>query len=171
MREKIILEHEECIFYAGQVVLMFQYLHGQSIIYRDLKPENLLIELDGYLKLCDFGFSKVCTTGKTQTRLGTPNYIAPEILLNKGHGKPAGTLLMPDWWTLGILIYEMIAGIDPFNSEDPMVMYQNILENNLKFPINFDRYYTKIATPKVLSTISYNRTLQSDTETLKKVSV
>ena len=65
-------------------------MHNLNIIYRDLKPENLLIELDGYLKLCDFGFSKIFNSGKTQTRLGTPNYIAPEILLNKGHGKPAG---------------------------------------------------------------------------------
>ncbi len=65
MRNKIILEYEESIFYAGQVVLMFQYLHNLNIIYRDLKPENLLIELDGYLKLCDFGFSKICNTGKT----------------------------------------------------------------------------------------------------------
>lgn len=65
MRNKIILEYEECIFYAGQVVLMFQYLHNNNIIYRDLKPENLLIDLDGYLKLCDFGFAKICITGKT----------------------------------------------------------------------------------------------------------
>jgi len=90
MRNKIILEYEESVFYAGQVVLMFQYLHGINIIYRDLKPENLLIDTEGYLKLCDFGFAKVCNSGKTQTRVGTPNYIAPEVLLNKGHGKAAG---------------------------------------------------------------------------------
>jgi serine/threonine protein kinase len=65
--------------------------------------------------------------------LGTPNYIAPEILLSKGHTKAV------DWWTLGIFIYEMIAGIDPFNADDPMVMYTNILESKLKFPVNFDR--------------------------------
>jgi serine/threonine protein kinase len=65
MREKIILEHDECIFFAGQVVLMLKYLHDLNMIYRDLKPENLLIEMDGYLKLCDFGFCKICVTGKT----------------------------------------------------------------------------------------------------------
>ena len=91
MRNKIILEYEEAVFYAGQVVLMFQYLHSLNILYRDLKPENLLIDLEGYLKLCDFGFAKICNSGKTQTRVGTPNYIAPEVLLNKGYGKAAGT--------------------------------------------------------------------------------
>ena len=79
-------------------------------------------------------------TGKSLTRLGTPNYIAPEILLSKGHGKAAGILsIIKDWWALGIFIYEMIAGIDPFNSDDPMVMYTNIFESKLKFPVNFDR--------------------------------
>lgn len=71
---------------------------------RDLKPENLLIAADGYLKLTDFGFAKYIE-GRTYTLCGTPEYLAPEILLNKGHGKPV------DWWCLGILTYEMLAGI------------------------------------------------------------
>jgi protein kinase X len=94
---------------------MFEYLHSKNIVYRfilnlqrlfirDLKPENLLIASDGYLKLTDFGFAKYCE-GRTYTLCGTPEYLAPEILLNKGHGKPV------DWWCLGILIYEMLAGI------------------------------------------------------------
>ena len=95
---------------------IFEYLHSKNIIYRDLKPENLLIAHDGYLKLTDFGFAKV-VDGRTYTLCGTPEYLAPEILLNKGHGKPV------DWWTLGILTYEMIAGIDPFTDEDPMAIY------------------------------------------------
>ena len=88
-------------FYAAQVVTIFEYMHGLNIIYRDLKPENLLINSDGYLKITDFGFAKVVPK-KTYTLCGTPEYIAPEILLSKGHGKPS------DWWALGILIYEMI---------------------------------------------------------------
>ena len=103
-------------FYSAQVASIFEYLHSKNIIYRDLKPENLLIAADGYLKLTDFGFAKV-VDGRTYTLCGTPEYLAPEILLNKGHGKPV------DWWTLGILTYEMIAGIDPFTDEDPMAIY------------------------------------------------
>lgn len=67
------------------MVLIFQYIHSKNIIYRDLKPENLLIDKSGYLKLCDFGFAKYCDTGsRTYTLCGTPEYLAPEILLNKG---------------------------------------------------------------------------------------
>jgi protein kinase A len=110
---------------------MFEYLHSKNIIYRDLKPENILIDKTGYLKLTDFGFAKICE-GRTYTLCGTPEYLAPEILLNKGHGKPV------DWWTFGVLVYEMTAGIDPFNDEDPMLIYQKILKGKLKFPQLFN---------------------------------
>jgi protein kinase A len=73
-------------FYGANVALMFEFLHSKNIIYRDLKPENLLIAEDGYLRLTDFGFAKV-VEGRTYTLCGTPEYLAPEILLNKGHGK------------------------------------------------------------------------------------
>jgi serine/threonine protein kinase len=119
-------------FYTAQVTHIFEYMHGLNIIYRDLKPENLLIASDGYLKLTDFGFAKVVLT-RTYTLCGTPEYLAPEILTNKGHGKGV------DWWTVGILLYEMIAGIDPFNDDDPMAIYQNILRGVIKFPRKFDK--------------------------------
>jgi protein kinase X len=121
-------------FYAAQIVAVFDYLHSKNIIYRDLKPENILINIDGYLKVTDFGFAKrVAEAGKTFTICGTPEYLAPEIILNKGHSKPV------DWWTLGILLYEMIVGIDPFNDEDPMAVYQKIIKGVIKFPKDIDR--------------------------------
>ena len=111
---------------------MFEYLHSKNIIYRDLKPENILLDKSGYLKLTDFGFAKVCE-GRTYTLCGTPEYLAPEILLNKGHGKPV------DWWTLGVLLYEMMVGIDPFNDPYPMMVYQKIIKGKIKFPKNIDK--------------------------------
>lgn len=119
-------------FYAAHVVLIFESLHAKDIIYRDLKPENLLLDRQGYLKITDFGFAKRIDF-KTYTLCGTPEYIAPEVLLNKGHGKGV------DWWTLGILIYEMLTGEPPFVDDDPMGIYQKILGNKLAFPKGYDK--------------------------------
>lgn len=125
-------ENNTSKFYAAQIVMIFEYLHNQDFIYRDLKPENLLLDHEGYIKITDFGFAKRVAF-KTYTLCGTPEYIAPEVLLNKGHGKGV------DWWTLGILIYEMLAGQPPFCDDDPMSIYQQILSGKLNFPRFFDR--------------------------------
>lgn len=114
-------------FYSAQVALIFEYLHSHDFIYRDLKPENLLLDKEGYIKITDFGFAKHVVF-KTYTLCGTPEYIAPEVLLNKGHGKGV------DWWTLGILAYEMMVGQPPFVDDDPMGIYQQILNGKLNFP-------------------------------------
>jgi len=119
-------------FFASSVLSVFEQLHAKSIVYRDLKPENLILDSKGFLKVCDFGLAKV-VTDRTWTLCGTPDYLAPEIILSKGHNKGV------DYWALGILIYEMCAGFVPYYSDDPMEVYQLILAGDLKFPSHFSR--------------------------------
>ena len=103
-------------------------------MHRDLKLENIMVDSTGYIKIIDYGLAKMLQSDELATSYcGTPEYLAPEVLLNKGHGKPV------DWWTLGILTYEMIAGIDPFNDDDPMAIYQKILKGKIKFPRDFHK--------------------------------
>ena len=127
------LNPEQTKWVAMEVVEVLAYMHGQKILYRDLKPENLLLDKVGHCKVTDFGFAKRVEY-RTWTLCGTPEYLAPEIILSKGHGKAV------DWWALGILMYEMLAGYPPFYDEDPLGIYQKILEGKIKFPWHFDRH-------------------------------
>ncbi|XP_005998649.1 cGMP-dependent protein kinase 1-like [Latimeria chalumnae] len=118
-------------FYIACVVQALAYLHCRGIIYRDLKPENILLDHRGYAKLVDFGFVKKIGFGKkTWTFCGTPEYVAPEIILNKGHDISA------DYWSLGILVYELLTGSPPFSGSDPMKTYNLILKgiDMVEFP-------------------------------------
>ena len=99
-----------CRFYASQLVLVFEFLQSLDLIFRDLKPENILLQKNGYIKLADFGFiKKIKSWERTYTLCGTPEYMAPEVILNLGHGRAE------DWYTLGILIYELTVGRPPFS--------------------------------------------------------
>jgi len=113
-------------FFASQVVLAFEYFHHLNILYRDLKPENLMLGNDGYLKITDMGFAKE-VSDRTWTMCGTPEYLAPEIILNKGYNSTV------DWWALGVLIYEMCAGFPPFYDVNTMKIYEKILQGKIKF--------------------------------------
>lgn len=120
-------------FYFAQVVLALSYLHGKEMIYRDLKPENILIASTGHIKLADFGFLKTIPKGqKTYTFCGTPEYIAPEIILNLGYSQAV------DWYAAGIMMFEMMASRPPFMSNDPMDLFNQSIKEKIKFPKHFD---------------------------------
>merc|ERR1712165_74131 len=133
LRDKGWFDDSTTRFYISCVVSAFDYLHSRGIIYRDLKPENLLLDGTGYVKLVDFGFAKKLQVGrKTWTFCGTPEYVAPEVILNKGHDISA------DYWSLGVLMFELLTGTPPFTGTDPMKTYNIILKgiDAIDFPRN-----------------------------------
>ncbi|XVE63929.1 hypothetical protein DITRI_Ditri07aG0060400 [Diplodiscus trichospermus] len=155
------LDEEVARVYIAEVVLALEYLHSLHVVHRDLKPDNLLIAHDGHIKLTDFGLSKVGLINSTddlsgpavsgtsllddeqpqlsasehqqerrkkRSAVGTPDYLAPEILLGTGHGPTA------DWWSVGIILFELIVGIPPFNAEHPQIIFDNILNRKVPWP-------------------------------------
>lgn len=127
LRREGRFSNDVALFFASEIVLAFDYLHGMDIAYRDLKPENLLIDKQGHVKITDFGFAKV-VQDKTYTLCGTPEYLAPEIIQSKGHNKNV------DWWALGVLVFEMLAGYPPFYDDNPLGIYQKIMDGYYEFP-------------------------------------
>ena len=132
-------------FYTAELLCALECLHGFNVIYRDLKPENILLDYSGHIALCDFGLCKLDmkdgdrTNSESNINLiqivlikkafcGTPEYLAPELLLGQGYDKAV------DWWTLGVLLYEMLTGLPPYYDENTNEMYRKILSEPLHFP-------------------------------------
>lgn len=118
-------------FYIAELILALEHLHKYNIVYRDLKPENILLDATGHVALCDFGLSKAdLEAGQlTNTFCGTTEYLAPEILLDE-----SGYSNLVDFWSLGVLLFEMCCGWSPFYAEDTQQMYRNICFGKIKFP-------------------------------------
>nr|XP_014270466.1 serine/threonine-protein kinase N isoform X2 [Halyomorpha halys] len=125
-----VFSEPRAVFYAACVVLGLQYLHESSIIYRDLKLDNLLLDTEGYVKIADFG---LCKEGmgfgdRTGTFCGTPEFLAPEVLTETSYTRAV------DWWGLGVLIFEMLVGESPFPGDDEEEVFDSIVNDEVRYP-------------------------------------
>jgi len=128
IRKKRVLPLATARFYAAEVALALQYLHDMLVVYRDIKPENILIHSSGHIKLTDFGFAKYLKDARTYTACGTPVYMAPEIIRKKCYG------FAVDWWALGVLTYEMLSGQPPYTAVEEEEIYKMVLNGRIQYP-------------------------------------
>jgi serum/glucocorticoid-regulated kinase 2 len=133
LRKFRTFDEDKVRFYGAQIALALEYLHKKGIVYRDLKPENILMDDKGYLRLADFGMAKkLKEEEKAMSFCGTPEYLAPEIITMEGHDKNS------DWWSFGILLFEMLCGLPPFYTDNLDKMYDMIKTHQVKFPKRYN---------------------------------
>ncbi|CAG9314860.1 PKG_12 [Blepharisma stoltei] len=147
-------------FYISCMLAILEHMHERDIVYRDLKPENIMIDEEGYPKLIDFGTAKIIQ-GRTYTIVGTPHYMAPEVILGKGYGISA------DYWCLGVMAYEFVCGMMPFgdSDEEPYKIYEKILKNRLGFPPKINKSLKTLQIVEVL--LDKNPAMRANTEIIK----
>ena len=136
LRAMGLLNDNDAKFYTACMVEIFAHLHERSILYRDLKPENVMVDEMGYPKLIDFGTAKTVRQ-RTYTIVGTPHYMAPEVITGEGY------FMQCDMWSLGIMLYEFVFGILPFGKdlEDPYEVFDAVRNEELKFPDYVSKTY------------------------------
>ena len=129
IRDIGLLNKEQTQFYGASMMLAVDYLHERKFVYRDIKPENIIVIQSGYVKLIDFGTAKAIVD-RTNTIIGTPHYMAPEVVLGEGYS------FQVDMWSIAICLYEFMCGGVPFgeNAEDPMDVYLSIINDKMSFP-------------------------------------
>ncbi|XP_065831141.1 serine/threonine-protein kinase Sgk2-like [Oscarella lobularis] len=130
LKREMKFSENQSRFYIGEIILATEYLHSLGIIFRDLKPENVLLSSLGHVCLTDFGSAKDLEgSDQTSTFCGTPSYIAPEIIRGEQYG------LSVDWWTCGVFLYEMLTGQAPFQARDRVQLYKKVLRSSITFPM------------------------------------
>ena len=161
IRELNIVDNEQSKFFMGCLVLALEHLAQKNIVHRDLKPENVMVDNNGYAKLIDFGTAKILKN-RTYTIVGTPHYMAPEVIRGKGYS------VSVDLWSIGVILYEFIACGCPFGEslEDSYAVYDAVLHQQLRFPKSVPANHP--ARPVIMKLINRNASARGTATQLKK---
>ena len=133
------LANDHARFYAAEIFLGLSFLHSNGIVYRDLKPDNILFDTIGHIRIADLGFAKEINQNPTNTFCGTPSYLAPEVILKKPYGYEV------DWWAFGVIIFQLCCGCSPFQESKPIATFARILKCAIRWPPDPQSFFTNDA--------------------------